>query len=55
MVKDGNISDKRASAGLKRYQEDVDFAQAKIQANSEDENEDEKMKIYYNNIYLKIL
>lgn len=45
MIKDGNISDKRAVAGSKGGKKtlgkDVDFAQAKYQANSEYENEGE--------------
>lgn len=45
MVKDGNISDKRALAGSKGGKKTLGaggvFAQAKFKANSEDENEDE--------------
>jgi hypothetical protein len=57
MVKDGNISDKRASAGLKEVkiirktlillkQKSKQTLKMKMKM---------KMKIYYNNIYLKIL
>lgn len=56
MVKDGNISDKRALAGSKGGKKtfgiDNGFAQAKIQANSEDENEDEN-DINNNNLLFK--
>lgn len=45
MIKDGNISDKRAIAGSKggkkTFGKDGDFAKAKFKANSEYENEDE--------------
>lgn len=55
MVKDGNISDKRASAGSKGGKKslgkDDDFAQAKTKANSENENEDENS--ISNNILFK--
>lgn len=57
MVKDGNISDKRALAGSKGGKKtlgkDDGFAQAKIQANSEDENEDENDSINNNNLLFK--
>jgi len=54
MVKDGNISDKRALAGSKGGKKslgkDDGFAQAKFQANSEDENEND---INNNNLLFK--
>lgn len=47
MIKDGDISDKRASAGSKGGKKslgkDDGFAQAKLQANSENEDEDENI------------
>lgn len=57
MVKDGNISDKRALAGSKGGKKtfgiDDGFAQAKFQANSEDENEDENIDSNNNNFLFK--
>lgn len=57
MVKDGNISDKRALAGSKGGKKtfgiDDGFAQAKFQANSEDENEDENDISNNNNLLFK--
>ena len=57
MVKDGIISDKRALAGSKGGKKtfgiDDGFAQAKFQANSEDENEDENDISNNNNLLFK--
>lgn len=57
MIKDGNISDKRASAGSKGGKKTLgkgdDFAQAKFQANSEDEDEVENDNSINNNFLFK--
>lgn len=57
MIKDGNISDKRALAGSKGGKKtlgkDDGFAQAKSQANSEDENEIENENEINNNLSFK--
>jgi len=57
MIKDGNISDKRALAGSKGGKKtfgiDDGFAQAKTQANSEDENEYEIDISNNNNLLFK--
>jgi hypothetical protein len=57
MIKDGNISDKRASAGSKGGKKSLgkgdDFAQAKFQANSEDEDEVENDNSNNNNFLFK--
>jgi len=57
MIKDGNISDKRSTAGSKGGKKSLgkgdDFAQAKFQANSEDEDEVEIDSSNNNNFLFK--
>lgn len=59
MVKDGIISDKRAlsgsKGGKKSLGKDVDFAQAKTQANSEDEDENINKDINTNYLFKNTL